>query len=137
MKRILTTAMVVGLVAVPSIAFASHGADDMNAAGNDVRQQDRQAANNQPGDVQGQDDAGDVQEQADANDVQSTPATGTTDSMTASQASQMAEVEDVNDDDGAANDQAQNNDQGDTQDNSGPSAMVDNSGRSGSHRGRD
>jgi uncharacterized membrane protein YkoI len=43
MKRVLATAAVVGLVAVPSIAFASHGADDINVPAGDVRQEDRQA----------------------------------------------------------------------------------------------
>ncbi len=40
MKKILVIPAVIGLIAVPSVAFAQHGADDNNP--NDVRREDRQ-----------------------------------------------------------------------------------------------
>ena len=44
MKKLLASALVVGLIAVPSLAFASHGADDGAAHNtNDIRQEDRRS----------------------------------------------------------------------------------------------
>ena len=43
MKKILTTAAIIGLIAVPSLAFASNGADDVSTVTANVKQEDHQA----------------------------------------------------------------------------------------------
>ena len=130
MKKIITVAAIIGLIAVPGMAFASTGADDNTpTATTNVKQEDHQA--NQPGEDR------QANQPAEVNDDAVTPTLPATASSNAVAATSGAVIPSDNDNDnddsvtvaednsGANNQESSANSQGD---NSGSGHRGDNSG---------